>query len=352
MKKPRIIIAECDQAYLKPLLHKFIKKFYERAALEIISDRDYFNELFIQQQTAELLIVSERLYEDRLQRHDIRHIFLLTDDKDSIYSDGKGVNVIYKYSNIQDIFTEIFEKCAKDLDIGIDNKQEARLVIFSSAAGGIGKTTAALNTALCLARQNKRVLYINSSYLQSFGYLFDNCAAVSDNELYLYMTDINGNIYQKVKNEIQKGKFDYLPPLKAALLSLGLSADIFLSIARGARESKDYDYIFMDTDSIFDEAGAEGLNEADKVVIITAETERAALETNRLAENINGINSDKYLFICFRDENDRNKKEYTALKTKFEIDEYIAYQNKADVTGFVDLSTDNGIKRLAYLIGV
>ena len=351
MKKPRIIIAEMDQDYLMPLVHKFIKGFYRRAEFEIISDRDYFDKLSMLRQMTEVLIISEELYANEFQRFDISYIFILTDDNDSRYLDDASLYAIYKYSNIQEIFAEISEKCAETFESVIDNKKKVRLVLFSSAAGGLGKTTAALNVSLSLARQNKRVLYINSGRLQSFGYLFDNCKSISDEKIFLYMTDMDENIYQRLKNEIQKGEFDYLPPFKAALITLGLSADIFLRIAAGAGKSKDYDYIFMDTDSIFDEAGVEELNCADKEVIITADNQRAIFETNRLVENINGINSDKYLFICLRDANDRMENKHTAVKAKYEIAEYIDYQNKPDMNGYADLSTDNGIKRIAYLIG-
>ncbi len=351
MKKPRIIIADRDQAYAMPLLHKFIKEFYRRAEFELISDSTYFEKLFIQQQMAEVLIISEELYENVLQRHDIRHIFILTNEKDNRYSEYASVNVIYKYSNIQDIFNEISGKCAEAFDAVTDNNEETRLVLFLSASGGIDKTTAAFNIALSLVRQSKRVLYINSSRLQSFGYLFDNCKQISDKELYSYMADTDEDIYQKIKNEIKNREFDYLPPFKAALITLGLPEDIFLRIAAGARVSKDYDYILMDTDSIFDEAGVGKLNAADKAVIITADDQRAVFETNRLAENINGINSDKYLFICFRHKNERKNDLTSHIKAKYEIDEYIDYQNETYMNVYIDLSMDNGIKKIAYLLG-
>ena len=350
MKKAKIIIADKDQSYLTALLRKFIIELYGRADFEIISDIAYFDKLFKQQQMAEVLIVSEELYEKKLQRHDIEHIFLLADDKESKYANDASVSIIYKYSNIQDVFNEVLEKCTDCFNTCMGKREESRIVLFTSAAGGMGKTLAAVNMAFILAYQKKRVLYINSGRLQCFGYLFENCRYIYDNMLYSYMTDEGENIYQKIKKEIQNGEFDYLPPFKAALINLGLTADIFLKIAKGARASKDYDYIIMDTDSIFDETGAKELNAADKVVIITADNSKAIFETNRLTENINGINSDKYLIICFKHEN-RGKRDMHQEREKYEIDEYVDYQNKNDMNGYADLSMDKGLKKAAYLIG-
>lgn len=66
MSRPRIIIADTDVNYIQSLQLKFIEEFFEKIDLEIITEREYFDELFSVPQKAEILVVSEDLYESSL----------------------------------------------------------------------------------------------------------------------------------------------------------------------------------------------------------------------------------------------------------------------------------------------
>ena len=79
MSRPRIIIADTDVNYIQSLQLKFIEEFFEKIDLEIITEREYFDELFSVPQKAEILVVSEDLYESSLQRHNISKVFLMVE---------------------------------------------------------------------------------------------------------------------------------------------------------------------------------------------------------------------------------------------------------------------------------
>lgn len=71
MSKARVIIADTDINYIIPLQLKFAEEFFDAIDLEVISDRSYFEKLFAVPQKADILIVSEELYDSSLQRHRI-----------------------------------------------------------------------------------------------------------------------------------------------------------------------------------------------------------------------------------------------------------------------------------------
>ena len=63
---------------------------------------------------------------------------------------------------------------------------------------------------------------------------------------------------------------------------------------------------------------------ADKILIVTKQTEYAVKATNELIQNVNRNNSDKYIFLC----NDFKKEEENALLLptaahRFTVSEYI-----------------------------
>ena len=107
MAKPRVIIADTDINYIIPLQLKFVEDFFELVDLEIITDEDYFNELFSTPQNAEILIVSEELYKQSVQRHNISHTFLMTEQYEEDQTVDLRVNFIFKYTSIKEIFNEI-----------------------------------------------------------------------------------------------------------------------------------------------------------------------------------------------------------------------------------------------------
>ena len=57
MPRPRVIIADEDSDYIIPLQLKFVKEFFNQIDLEIVTDRQYFLELFSKPQKAEILIL-------------------------------------------------------------------------------------------------------------------------------------------------------------------------------------------------------------------------------------------------------------------------------------------------------
>lgn len=46
MARPRVIVADTDESYVIPLQKKFAELFADKIDLEIITDKDYFNQLF------------------------------------------------------------------------------------------------------------------------------------------------------------------------------------------------------------------------------------------------------------------------------------------------------------------
>lgn len=350
MPRPRIIIADTDVSYITPLQLKFVEEFFEEIDLELISDRDYFDELFSLPQTADVLVISEELYDTSLQRHNIGSVFLMTEQYEEDQTGDLKVNRIFKYTSIKEIFNEIIGK-SEGLQLRGQAKKECQIVLVDSACGGTGKTTIALGISLSLTKNYKRVLYINAGRLQSFQRVFNNQTPISTASVYAKLADATETVYDDIKHIIRKEQFSYLPPFKAALISLGLSYSIYEKIAISAKKTNDYDYIIIDVDSAFDNDKASLLSVADKVVIVTDQTEAAIYATNVLVSNINGVNGEKYYFIC----NDFDKDKDNAiispnLSLKFTISDYVEHMDHYDSLKFDDYAKNAGIQRTAFLV--
>ena len=351
MAKPRIIIADTDFSYIIALQYKFVKEFLNKVHLEIIDNEEYFDELFSTPQKADILIVSENLYSLSLQRHNIGHIFLMSEKADEDNTVDLSVTRLFKYSNIKEIFNEISGKSAESLDIK-EKKTEPQIVMVYSATGGVGKTTVALGICACLTKSYKKVLYINASHLHTFQRLLDNPVAITSADVYdsLVKND-SASIYEKIKHALRKEQFYYLPPFRASILSLGIDYSVFKNIAVAARDSGNYDFVVVDADNVFDDANAELIGIADKVITVCEQSIASVFATNLLVSNINGISSEKYCFIC----NKYNKENENALispnvKTKFNISEFIDTIKHYDNLKAVDFEAVAGIQKTAILL--
>lgn len=351
MAKPRIIIADTDVSYIIPFQLKFVEDFFEKVDLEIITENEYFETLFSTPQRADILIISEDLYSQAMQRHNISHIFVMNEQYEEDQTADLNVNHIFKYTSIKEIFNEITGKSADVLKLSKGGKQETQVVLFYSANGGTGKTTAAMGVSASLTKNYKRVLYINAARLQVFQHMLENHSAITAADIYAKLISATENIYSDIKHVIRKELFSYLPPFKAALMSLGLSYSVFEKIIASAKKSGEYDFIIVDADVTFDEEKAVLLDLADKVVVILNQDLASVLATNVLVANINGVNSDKYLFICNNFDKDKDNALISPIVSlKFSINDYIDHFRNYDNMRPDDLSKESSVQKTAFLI--
>lgn len=219
-----------------------------------------------------------------------------------------------------------------------------------SACGGTGKTTVAMGISASLTKNYKRVLYINAARLQVFQHMLENPSAITAADVYTKLSTSTDSIYENIKHVIRKELFSYLPPFKAALMSLGLPYSVFERIIISAKKSREYDFIVVDADITFDEDKATLLNIADKVLVVTKQNLSSVIATNILVANINGANTEKYSFVC----NDFDKEKDNSLispnvSVKFSIDEYIEHFRHYDKMSPDDFSKENSIQKAAFL---
>jgi len=142
-----------------------------------------------------------------------------------------------------------------------------------------------------------------------------------------------------------------LPPFKASLMSLGLDYSIYGKIAQSAKKSNDFDFIIIDGNSEFDYEKTSLIELADRVMIVTGQNEASVYATNLLVSNINGIGSDKYVFVCnnFRKDED-NALISPAVSPKFTVSQYIDHFSHYGSLKIEDISNDDGIRKASILV--
>ena len=351
MAKPRVIIADEDVNYIIPLQFKFVTDFFDKIELEIISEKNYFEEFFSRPQNAAILIVSDELYNSSIQRHNISNVFVMMEQLEDGDTGELNVNRLFKYTSIKEIFNEIIGKSAGALNVVDIEKKETQIILVTSATGGVGKTTIAIGMAACLAKNYKRVLYINASRLQNFQYLMDNKSPLSSSDVYSKLLNPTDKIYDDIKHVVRMETFSYIPTFKSSLLSLGIDYDIYKKVAVSAKNSAEYDYIVIDADSTFDEKQTNLIDISDRVIIVTEQSLNSIFATNMLVSNISDMYIDKFIFVC----NKFKKDGYNALilpevESKFSVSEYVDFSDVDEYKRLNNCIERKGIQRVSFLV--
>lgn len=347
MSRIKVVIVDQDINYIIPIQKKFIKELFGQIDLVIIDDVSYFNTYFSNPQKIDILIIQEELYHSKICMHNIHHIFLLTEREEEIAKVSGNIYKLYKYSDISELFNKILKINSEELLIQY-NSNKTQVIVVTSACGGVGKTTLSLAIAKALSDQYKRTLYIDAEYLQSFQILLKNVNPIENAEFYASIKMKNVDVYKLLKEKIGDNNFNYIPPFKSSLMSLGIDFSIYKEIISLIKESKDYDYIIVDTDSIMNENKVDLLDIADRVLIICKQNDYEMKATGHLMGNINRSNFDKYIFIC--NDIDEIKTNDFDLEKNIRVQEYIKHYLFNGEINIEDIAKDTGIQNIAMLL--
>ncbi len=346
MNKPFVVLADLDANYLVPLEDKLTEELYDQIDLEIITDKEYFDVFFSTPRKIDTLIISSDLFTHELNRHNITDFFVLSEDVEEDKS-SENVTHIFKYSSTKEIFNQILYKNKEILSVQFTHK-ETQVILITSGVGGSGKTTISMALSESLANNHKRVLYISTDALQSFSYYLQNKGAAPNSIVRVFGCN-DDRLYTELLPYLRHEGFTYLPPFGYNIFSLGLDSSIYNRFIKAAKGTKDFDYIIVDTDLTFDEAKAEMVKEADKVIINVLQDAFSTHKTEMLLKNMDCRNGEKFIFVCnkFRRDVD-NEYVMSNIGQQFMITEYIEEippHKICSLANFVQLS---GIRNLAY----
>lgn len=351
MSKPRVIIADPDVNYVMPLQSRFIEEYTYNIQLEVITDPDYFKQLFLIPQKADVLIVSEKFFDESLLKHGVEHIYVLTETFVGEETTDLTSERIFKYTSVKEIFNQIASRCFRDIGAMTEESRKTKVIVVCAAKGGQGKTTVAMGIAGYLSQNYKKVFYLNAAELQNFQSYMNNDAPMTDAQAYVQLANADASIYRELKYSVRKEQFYYLPAFRAPLFSLGLKFSIYKSLILAVRQSLEYDYIIVDADCGLNDDMMNLMAIADKVVVVTCQNLASVMAAQRLAESIGEITSERYVFVCNNYDNQKsNALVESSGALNFDVETYISHMEGHDAMRAADFSAISGIDKIAYYI--
>lgn len=161
-----IVIADQHSEYVERLVSFVQKKYGDTYQITKIGDKNQLK-TYIQKNKCEILLLSPELYDAAIYFKNVKLPVVLLEDDEKIALPEKLKWSINKYTRITSMIAY--------LEREYEEVERTRPIIYGiySPAGGVGKSTIAMATALTYAKAGKKVLYLNLEDINSTEMFFE-----------------------------------------------------------------------------------------------------------------------------------------------------------------------------------
>lgn len=328
MKRPIIILADEDQVFAESLALKFAETYGNAIDLRVITDPEYFLQIFQKRQHADVLLIADELWSEELEKHDIERILVINDQN--------------RYGNMKSIIHKAMYGM-RDLTEEQQENKKIPVIGVISAAGGAGTTTVSLALSRFLADNHQRVLYLNMESIQSFSYYLVHNTQLEAGACRILQQGGSG-VYQKIEASLQTDGFRYLPALPVSPSVMGVAIETYLSLVEEAENSGDFDAIVVNLENSFTDDIGRIMGKCNNIVLLTMQDSISAAKTNYLVNNLN-LSASNYYLICNQYNPDRNNELLGNAYKRLPVSGYIRRLDTASVEAVLK---EEGLIELGY----
>ena len=286
MMKKKLLLADHDSEYLREISYYFME-YVPQFELVLFTKEDTLLQYLQREEPGDVLVLDEQFADEKTASlgRTMTRIALSAES-----TPPKGFFAIKKYQKMSDLASQILIHYAEDHDTLeiVQGSNNTQLLAFYSPAGGSGKTTMALGTAVASARMGMRCFYLNLEEIDSIkGFLEPTAGSLSDLFLALNTKGMNAGIRLKasVRREPSAG-FDYLSGVESIGEYGEIREENVRDLLKMIRNLADYDLVVIDLSSGFGSLARAALEEADRIVVPFPVRENQAAKLSRfLAES-------------------------------------------------------------------
>lgn len=267
----KVALLEKDEAYLKRIVSAFGTRYEDE--LEIYSFTEYEVAMkTIADAKIDVLVASDAF---DIQEADVPKKCVFAYFADSAETeDINGIPVIGRYQKVDLIFRQILSLYAENA--ATSSKLKARggsckLIAFTSPAGGVGTSVAAVSFAQYCAAHEKKVLLLNLEDFGTSDVFFSDEGQFTISEIIYALKSKKANLSLKLESSVKrdaKGVYFYsAPPLALDLLEL--TTEELLRMLAELMVSGGYDYIVIDIGFGLDGKSLEIFDQIDSIVFVS-----------------------------------------------------------------------------------
>lgn len=352
MQAISVVLIDYDTKFSEELEWKLLEELGERAEIESITEREYFETYFVKPKSIDVLVIHEKQYDQRVRKQNINLTFVLQEKEEESLEDSH-ICKLYKYRSLYELAGLIMEKISRRLNIQ-SNSEANRItkgIMIYSAIGGAGKTITALGLSVALAKQGKRVLYFNVENVQNFQwYLKDKSYAYEELAVGIMKEEEHALSY--LKRALGQEEFDYVRPMRQSALAYGITEEKYSGFISRILEANVYDYIIFDVSSELTLFKTKLMAKCRRVVIVLQQDALSVYKTEEFLKNIDYSAEEKLLWICNNYQEEReNHIFYSDILQNCTIAEYVGREKtEGDSITLEDIRRSNLFQAASYLL--
>lgn len=336
-----IHIIDEDENFVKVLGNRVAMEFETFAEISVITDLQYLNQYLSEYRKLGILIIDEKLYSKHIAKQGLDCVIVLTEQKanNEIQTVTTSNELfLYKYQSLNVLLQLIKNFIVKDYGKEIRISKDTKLYCIYSPIGGAGKTTIAMQLCNMLAKQNRKVLYINLETMQEFSEWVSAPNHLDEEKIKRITDGTEQSIKTEWQNYIGKYKdFFYLLPFKNALLFDMVSYEKWIHFLNIVKKIQEYECIILDIPKELNQKTAKIFSIADQILVLLEQDKKSYYKINRFLLNLDCTN-EKFFFACNKYK--EGQKDYLNQISLFrhvkKIEAYIPYYEEIEENEWIE----------------
>lgn len=291
MEKIRVIIADRDREYAETLTGYLIDRSMQLFRINCFSDGDCLDEFIGGDSPQTDIILASEFFAPRLSEYaNQRDIPLLILSETGNTGKANTINKYCKADLIGERLKDRVKKRKEPSGIVKEAGNGTKTVVFFSPTGNCGCTFLAINTALALAAENRRVLYFNLEAVNSVGFYLsadygDEGYGLAD--IVFDLRENRGNMRDSIEKGIIKSRdVSYFRPKENFIEKSDIKMEDIQFIISGIMEEKMFDFIITDLGNIFSKEKICFLSFSDLIYLISNTNEHSIFKLKELIKGM------------------------------------------------------------------
>lgn len=298
MEKYNLFIAENDERYVTNLMYYISEKYSNKFNTTCFTDYTVLDEHINKNDKVDIILINPDLLSENKSKYNNKTVILLTDDVDRY----KEYSCIKKYQSAEKICSDLIKIYENKVKEQVENKSKENTSIFTffSPLGGIGTSTLAISTAYSLAKNNKRVLYLNLENIQSTNIFIREFSKSKYDfvDLTIAIKNRSTNIIDILAQGINKfndTKLYYFNSIESILDIEELTSEDIKILVESIEKSNLFDFVIIDIPSVLDTKYYYLFQKSVSVIVAIGQDKRSNYKIDTLLTQLD--NTQNFLFV-------------------------------------------------------
>lgn len=272
MSRINLVMVDGDSSYLDSLANYILSNHSKWFQVSTFTNVNSLNNMLENTlDIVDILLIEPSLYSSQLPLDKVKSVFILSGG--TLSEELSEFTLINKYQLVDTLVGDILRYHAEKGDGGIINMtgdKKTKVIGIYSPAGGVGKSSLAVNLSVQSAAQGSSVFYLNLEDINSTNHYFNGENDKTFSNVLFYLKEKGKNLGLKINalKSIDTSNVSYFPTQDSMLDMNDMSPDEIVLLINELIKIAQYDYIFVDMSSNLNKKNIAILKECYKIIYL------------------------------------------------------------------------------------